>query len=292
MANGITGIDHTIIGVEDLEASRDRFDRLGFTLTPRGTHIGWGTANYCIMFPETYFELLGVVDASIGSSSGFETDIAEHGEGLIGVALASDDGEAAYAEMQANGLNPDQPRALARNLELPEATVQPEFRLVQIADQDSPAVKTFLCQHLTPEMVRRPEWLHHANGANGIAHVTVVVPDPEALLAPYEKLFGAGSAAVTDDTVAVHTGKGTILFVTADDLAMLYPKIEHNFRRPQPFIAAMGIEVADSQATADYLAANQVPYYLGYDQSVRVPPDQAGGAILEFAAPVGPRLHR
>ena len=62
MRNGIAGIDHVIIGVRDLERARMGWTRLGFTLTPRGRHIGQGTANYCIMFPCYYLELLGFVE--------------------------------------------------------------------------------------------------------------------------------------------------------------------------------------------------------------------------------------
>ena len=59
MRNGIAGIDHVIVGVRDLEHARMGWTRLGFTLTPRGRHLGQGTANYCIMFARDYLELLG-----------------------------------------------------------------------------------------------------------------------------------------------------------------------------------------------------------------------------------------
>ena len=61
MRNGIAGIDHVIIGVRDLERARMGWTRLGFTLTPRGRHLGQETANYCIMFARDYLELLGFV---------------------------------------------------------------------------------------------------------------------------------------------------------------------------------------------------------------------------------------
>src|SRR5215471_11993935 len=63
MPGGIAGIDHIIVGVRSLEQARMAWTRLGFTLSPRGRHIGQGTANYCIMFPSDYVELLGIVDA-------------------------------------------------------------------------------------------------------------------------------------------------------------------------------------------------------------------------------------
>ena len=59
---GITGIDHTLVGVRDLESARAAWSRLGFTVTPRGRPIGWGTGNYCVMLEEGYVELLGIVD--------------------------------------------------------------------------------------------------------------------------------------------------------------------------------------------------------------------------------------
>ena len=58
----IAGIDHLLVGVRDLESAARQWRRLGFQLTPRGRHIGWGTANYCIMFQDDYLELLGIVD--------------------------------------------------------------------------------------------------------------------------------------------------------------------------------------------------------------------------------------
>ena len=57
----ITGIDHAIVGVRDLERARETWRRLGFTLSPRGRHLEQPTGNYCVMFPSDYIELLGIV---------------------------------------------------------------------------------------------------------------------------------------------------------------------------------------------------------------------------------------
>ena len=62
MPRAITGIDHAIVGVRRLDGAAETWRRLGFTLSPRGRHYGWGTANYCIMFAHDYVELLGIVD--------------------------------------------------------------------------------------------------------------------------------------------------------------------------------------------------------------------------------------
>ena len=77
VASAITGIDHTLVGVRDLEAARVAWEKIGFRLTPRGRHIGWGTGNYCIMLEQGYIELLGIVDPA--SSPTISMFLAERG---------------------------------------------------------------------------------------------------------------------------------------------------------------------------------------------------------------------
>ena len=105
MAHHIVGLDHTLVGVEDLEDARETYKKLGFTLTPRGSHIGWGTANYCIMFEKDYIELLGVADPSL-ESNGLDKLLEDRGEGLLGVALSSEDPEKTRASLDAASLDP------------------------------------------------------------------------------------------------------------------------------------------------------------------------------------------
>ena len=47
MSQLATGIDHPIIAIRDMAAGRAAFERLGFTVTPRGRHLEWGTGNWC-----------------------------------------------------------------------------------------------------------------------------------------------------------------------------------------------------------------------------------------------------
>src|SRR5262249_926132 len=125
------GIDHIIIGVRDLEAARRTWIRLGFTLTPRGRHIGQGTANYCIMFGRDYLELLGFVERDEHAHR-LETFLAQR-EGPMSVAFTPENrAEATAAALAARGLNPSLPRALGRALELPEGTVTPRFSLLNL----------------------------------------------------------------------------------------------------------------------------------------------------------------
>src|ERR1700732_4840373 len=157
MANGIAGIDHVIVGVRDLEGARMGWTRLGFTLTPRGRHLGQGTANYCIMFARDYLELLGFVTRD-DYGHRLEAFLARR-EGAMSVAFAPQGtAEEAAAALAALGLHHSAPRALGRQLELPEGSVVPRFTLLSLPPEETPGLDCFLCGHLSPELMRRPEW--------------------------------------------------------------------------------------------------------------------------------------
>jgi hypothetical protein len=55
----IIGIDHAVVMVKDLDKAAENWKRLGFTLSPRGTHSAYlGSGDYTIMFDPDYMELL------------------------------------------------------------------------------------------------------------------------------------------------------------------------------------------------------------------------------------------
>ena len=58
----IVGIDHAVVIVRELDRAAENWKRLGFTVSPRGTHSPhMGTGNYTIMLDPDYIELLGVL---------------------------------------------------------------------------------------------------------------------------------------------------------------------------------------------------------------------------------------
>jgi catechol 2,3-dioxygenase-like lactoylglutathione lyase family enzyme len=281
--NPIDGIDHTLIGVRDLEAARDRWTRLGFTVTPRGRHIGWGTGNYCIMLARGYVELLGIVDPAAFTNN--LDRFLETREGLMGLAFASDDAALCAAALRQRGIAADGPKDLKRLLELPEGTVTPAFSLVYLPGDAVPALSAFVCQHRTPDLVRRPEWLSHANGAEKLLGMTLACPDPAALLRAYRRLFGDRAVSLGEGWVRVETGAGWIDFATNEVLARRYAAIAPLADRPHPWAVAMTIAVAGIGRCRSALAAGGfTPRGLGFSRNagIALGPDDAGGLYLEF----------
>lgn len=275
----ISGIDHLLIGVTDLDATAQQWRRLGFQLTPRGRHIGWGTGNYCIMFECDYLELLGILDPAQFTNN--LDKFLETREGLMGVALASDDTAACAQQLQVAGIAASEPRALKRVLEMPEGEVLPEFSLVMLPGKATPALSTFICRHLSPQLVRRPEWLHHANRARGLVSMTVVVDDPAAIAFGWLPIFGEDSIKTANLVTVIDTGNGHIRFTTKDGLAQLYPALDPLPAYPTPWIAAMKIAVADKARCRDHLRFENV-LALKTGKGCIVPPEEANGIIIEF----------
>jgi catechol 2,3-dioxygenase-like lactoylglutathione lyase family enzyme len=278
VANHVAGIDHAIVGVRDLEQARASFERLGFRIAPFGRHLGRGTGEHCLMFADDHVELCGIVDPAEGSEE-LERFLAA-GEGLWTLALRTVDPEGTFAAWRAAGLDP----ALAENGRVIEPDLEFRCRDVMLDAKATVGVPLFACAQDQPERLRRAQWQGHLNGARGIGSVTIVVDEPEAFVVPMSQVFGAPCLTETDDTLAVHTGRHLLLFVTPDDLDMLHPEIEGSVGGGKPALAVLTLLVPDPAITAAVLDRNDVAYRQAASGAIGIPPEYSHGVMLEFVA--------
>ena len=54
----------------------------------------------------------------------------------------------------------------------------------------APFGRVYFCQHLTPELIWRPEWRRHSNTALSIARILIAVRDPAASVGVLKQIFG------------------------------------------------------------------------------------------------------
>jgi catechol 2,3-dioxygenase-like lactoylglutathione lyase family enzyme len=283
MRNGLRGIDHVVVAVRDLERARQNWTRLGFALSPRGRHIGRATGNYCVMFAGDYVELLGIVDDAAPAQPRWLAFLAWR-EGLMAAAFAPAAApEIARAGLASAGLNPSEPRPLSRRIELPEGTVEPSFSLIALPPEETPGLDCFICAQLTPELMRRPEWLRHPNGAERIIGIHVLVAETAPLLPAYDRLFGLPQVTTTDAVAVVRVGRHRITFSTPDDFLTMHPGLDLPADFPLPGMVSLELGVAERDATADYLRESRIPFGELPDGSLAVPAREANGAILCFA---------
>ena len=203
MRRHLQGIDHVVVVVRDLDKAQQAYARMGFTLTPRGFHT-LGSQNHCLMFASDYVELLAVPRPHPATQT--FTDYLAKGEGLGAIALATDDAGGLHASLAADGIAADAPLDFSRPV---EGLGDARFRIVQLPPDASPGCRVFACQHFTREVVWRPQYQRHANGATEIAAVAVVAEDAEAAAASYARLLAAKAQKI-DEGLLVQTGSAPI----------------------------------------------------------------------------------
>jgi hypothetical protein len=279
MRRHIQGIDHVVIVVNDLDGAADSFRRMGFVVTPRGEHT-LGSRNHCVMLDEDYIELLASPPENPHPSRQYYTDFAAEGDGLAALALRTDSAREAYTEMLWAGFGPTDPVDFSRPVRLPEGTREARFRITQLEPAKTPGSRLFLCEHFTREVVWRPEYQSHRNGATALAAVAIVAEDVPATARAYERLFDVSARPIAEGLL-VETGSMPIAVMTQASLAKRLPGIATT-ARPAPQPAALFVRVADREVAAAVLAGGGMRPARMPDGSVAIGPERAHGVVLVF----------
>ncbi|WP_313300337.1 VOC family protein [Diaphorobacter sp.] len=196
-------LDHVVIAVHDLARSIAQYRALGFTVHPGGDHQGRSSHNALIVLADgSYLELKAW--RSPAPEERWWSTLDASGEGLVDFALVSQDPKTELADAQARGLH-------TLRGPVPGERMRPDGQHVRwtTARHDTSDVP-FLCGDITPRNLRvpdAPELLQHANGATGVAAITVDVRDLEATLARWQALLGPAftrPAIAHDDALGAH----------------------------------------------------------------------------------------
>jgi catechol 2,3-dioxygenase-like lactoylglutathione lyase family enzyme len=279
MRNHLLGLDHVVIGVADLDAARERYARMGFTLTDRGHHTV-GSSNHCIMLGSDYIELLASPADNPHPSRQYYTDFIAAGEGLAGLALATDSARELYSEMLWAGFNPSDALDFSRPVAFADGVRDARFRITQLDPGKTPGAKVFACEHFTRELVWRPEWQQHANGARAIAAVAMLVDDVPGTARVYARLFDVPVLEIAEGLL-VNTGTAPLAFMDAAALAARLPGVALG-AHGAPAAAALFVHVADRDAAERTLRAGGLRPLRMPDGAVAVGADRAHGVALVF----------
>ena len=275
----VLGIDHVVILVRELDVSRSDFERMGFTLSPRGTHSAhMGTGNHTIMLERDYFELLGVISPTEANAKW--RDLVARREGMSAIALKTDDAAKAAAEMRAIGVNAADPVHFSRPVDLPGGQKgAAAFNTTQFPPEATPGARMFCCQHLTMPTTWVPSLTRHANSAYGLAEVLMVADDPTATAASYARIFDRGTETVADG-VAVPTGTAPLVVLTPRALAERYPSAGVE-AIPAPAVAGFALKVHSKDAARAALVSSGANFS-EVGGSLIIGPSAARGAVVEL----------
>ena len=276
----VIGIDHAVVMVRDLDAAAANWKRLGFTISPRGTHSAkMGSGNYTIMLDPDYIELLGVLTDTEHNAPA--RAFLAHREGIERIAFTAVDSAAGAEEIRARGYEPIGPTDFERPVTMPDGSLSAaKFTTFQWPVAEAPGgLRIFACQHKTRETVWIPELMKHANGAQRLKQVLIASPEPATDAAHLVRLIDGSTRAEPDGAIAVPSGsdRADFVFLTKDQLARRYPEVSFA-GLPERGSAGMVI------ATSDLAAAEKAVGSAGVRSAgaVCVAPAAANGTLLVF----------
>lgn len=202
-------LDHVVINaLRDTDAAEALFAALGFALTPRGYHT-LGSVNHLMVTTGAYLEIVGVPPEGRQRQ-----EVLDSPRGLNGLVVQTPDAAATYRRLVDAGLSPLEPMEFSRPVEIDGVEHQASFRTVRLPDFFGGG-RVYFCQHLTPELVWRAEWMEHPNGFSAIELMELESPDPAATAERFARaidadlLPGSTPARVRLEDSEIHVHEGT-----------------------------------------------------------------------------------
>jgi len=280
MLASLEGLDHVVVMAEDLDRAADGWRRLGFTLSPRGTHSDHvGTANYTIMLGPDYVELLGILRDTPLNAPG-RAFLQRRGEGIERVAFTTGDAAQGVAALRAKGITAIGPIEFSRPVALPGGGGgEAAFSVFHWPFDERPGdLRIFACQHHTRDTVWIPGLQRHANTAKRIRRVEIIAPDPGAAARHLARLIEGEVVADGDGAFDVPTaaGRGVLRFVSQAAVRARHG-VASDVALPEQGVAALVLGVADLSA-----AARAVGVAAAGSSPVTVAAERANGVMLVF----------
>jgi Glyoxalase-like domain len=242
-------LDHVVIDVRDRIGEAMRcFQGLGFQLTPRGRHT-LGSVNHLAMFATDYLELLGFAGDAI------RPEIIRFPVGLNGLVFKTGNADSVHAQAAAAGLPILPVQSFSRPVMLDGATRDARFRTTRLDPVQVAMGRVYFCEHLTPELVWRPEWQTHPNGARAIARVVVATADPQRTARLFRGLFGDDAITDRDGKQIIAAGTAQVELSTPDIVAAEFGEAGADPAGRDEYMAALGIRVRSLAAAEQCLCS-------------------------------------
>ncbi|MBE3560067.1 MAG: VOC family protein [Ktedonobacteraceae bacterium] len=300
----LTGLDHVIIGVKNLEQATEIFSRrLGLAASGGGIHPTGGTANRIIVIGDTYLELITIRDPAEAQQSMLER--LAKGDGYVNFVLGSDNIQADSAAMKQRGITVVGPQG--GELRSKDGRARSWLRM-DIERPDMAQHYPFIIQHDSSGEERRfrlAGWTSpppHPSGAVRVLSTTIVVENLEEASLRFQRIYGLEPSVPYDGEidgwdatlVAFTLGNDYQCFELAAPLPASIDPAEGSGHIPekgalrrylQKFgesLCRMTLEVQHIEETRRYLDRQQVTYT--YQERPRpvlwIHPDHACGAAI------------
>lgn len=265
------GIDHPLVVVRDLMTAADRYGALGFAPRPLGRHP-WGTTMRLVQFDGSSIELMGVEDAGLldrHAIDGFSfgrtiRDQLREREGISLVALNSGDAEADAGIVTARGIRCQGTIDFGREVRLQDGrTDRTKTTLKIFVDPELPRLGNFAVHQHRPDLIFRPDWLVHPNGASGIHQVTIMAERVHWPLVRQRLagLYGEDDLFESAEGFGVRTGNGRFVVLDKAAVERTYAPLPPELAVEQrPCCVAIHVTVPDTRNVLSFLASAGVEF--------------------------------
>ncbi len=228
-------LDHLVIDVRDrIDEAMRSFQSLGFHLTPRGRHT-LGSVNHLAIFATDYLELLGFAEGTI------RPEIVRFPIGFNGLVFKTADAGLVHDQAAAAGLPVLPVQSFSRPVALDSGTQDVRFRTTRLDPAQVAMGRVYFCEHQTPDLVWRPEWQTHPNGACAIARVVVATADPQRTARLFRGLFGDNAIADRNGVQIIAAGAAQVELSTPDAVAAEFGETAAQPAGRTEYMAALGI---------------------------------------------------
>ncbi len=138
-------------------------------------------------------------------------------------------------------------------------------------------------QHLTPELIRRPEFLEHPNGCIGVVGMTGTIYNIDRCASKLRRLLGEQAVECNEHGVFLRLPNGqSIELLLPDVYVEEYGDIAVSPDPETPRLGAVTLRVGKLDSTAKLFNDKNVAYTQPDGDTIRVARDDACGVTLQF----------
>jgi hypothetical protein len=284
----INNINHVGLAVRDLKATAARYEAMGFQLTPYSPHSGafkpgepvkpLGSGNRCVMFENTYLEILANED-NAKPAPRIANWLSRHQGAHI---ICFDSGDCTFVDQRVRGLGIDTSGVipLQREIDTPEGVRTAKFERVQLAANNSPEGYIQFTRHLTPQYIYQPRYIKHANGSVQLAETVLVADDLAGFVKKYSDYLPVAPLRHGNGAQFKLPLGTTLTIIGVSDARRVLPG---TLLPPIPGIAAIAFRTPKLAETRQRLTGNG---FTVIDLSDRflVPAEEASGVAVIFGS--------
>ena len=284
-------IDHLVLPVKNLDAARERFSALGFTVAPDGIHP-FGTVNCCVYLNGgTFLEPLAVGDRTVAEAAIRDGNVfvardsayrAAHGEeGFSALVFGTTD--AGADDRRFRDLNSSAGNLLEFSRPFVDAAGRADtasFKLAFAAEPEAESTFFFTVERVSAPRVDRSALEKHANDVVGLKGVVGVAKNPAAHRDFLQNLT-ASDVATGVSGFEIETDIGTVFVLELEAARQRYgiaAAADNTLR-----LCAAIFGVAELAATEKLFKANAISYEKR-DKRILVPPAPGQGTFFVFEA--------